>query len=179
MVTPASNLSPNDLFLVLARHKAKAFLFLLFAVAAAVVGTVLFPRAYRSEGRLLLRLGWENARPDPVTTLGQSAAVANVTQIREFEINSVVAILTSRAIIEKVVDAIGPSVILGQSEPAPPADDRVVGRKAESGGPTGTAALADSGESAMLAEAGEPDPRYKAVKVVSRISTWTLSSSPT
>lgn len=134
MANPVPNPSLHDALRVAYRHKGKAILFLSVVMALTLIVTFLTPKAYRSEGRLLLRVGWENARLDPVATLGEGAAVANVGQIREFEINTVVAIITSRAVIEKLVDAIGPAVILGEAELPPPA---VAGPDADDGGGSG------------------------------------------
>jgi uncharacterized protein involved in exopolysaccharide biosynthesis len=167
MATPAFDSSPRDAFRVLFRHKVKAVLFLLFTLVAAVVATILTPKAYRSEGRLLIRAGWENTRLDPVTTLGEAAVVTNFGQIREFEINSVVAILTSRAVIEKVVDAIGPAAILGEAEHALPAAEAGANRDVDSGRLSGTAAPAGTTESDMLVGGeAEREPRDEAIIVV-------------
>ena len=96
------------------RHKYWALGF--FAVVVATVGLVTFllPKTYRSEGKLFLRLGRENTMLDPTASLGQEPVIA-MPYSRENEINSVVEILQGRALLEKVVDAIGPAVILGQS----------------------------------------------------------------
>ncbi|MBN1396299.1 MAG: hypothetical protein JW959_14845 [Pirellulales bacterium] len=62
-----------------------------------------------------MRLGRENATLDPTATLGQKPIVA-VPQSRESEINSEVEILRSRALIEKVVDALGSEKIIGKDD---------------------------------------------------------------
>ena len=73
------------------------------------------PRTYQSEGKLLVRLGRENATLDPTVTLSQEAVVA-VPISRESEINSVVEILQSRSLLEKVVDELGPANLLHAPE---------------------------------------------------------------
>src|SRR5207237_2779703 len=77
------------------------------------------PRAYISQAMLLVRLGRENATLDTTTTLGNAPVIA-VPQNRENDINSVIEIIKSRILFEKVVDTIGPDVILGTKslEPA-------------------------------------------------------------
>jgi len=95
---------------------------LVFSVvmALAVAGTVFMPRAYRSQAKLFVRLGRENAALDSTANFGQAPVVA-VPISRENDINSALEILTSRFLIEKVVDSVGPEAILGRGEPAPPA----------------------------------------------------------
>ncbi len=95
----------------LTRHKGQATLVFLVAVGAAVVGTMLTPRVYRSEAMLLVRLGRENAVLDTTATAGGDRFVS-VPMSREDEINSVVEVLKSRALAEKVVDDLGPDAIL-------------------------------------------------------------------
>ena len=103
--------SVREVCLVLLRHKGKSLLFFVSVVAAVAVVTLLWPKEYRSVGKLFVRLGRENAMLDPAATLGQNPIVA-IPQSRENEINSVVEIMQSRALLEKVVDRLGPAVIL-------------------------------------------------------------------
>jgi uncharacterized protein involved in exopolysaccharide biosynthesis len=168
MVTPAPHPSLHDALRVLFRHKVKAILFLVFSLAVAVAAAFLLPKAYRSEGRLLVRLGWENARPDPVTTLGEASVVTSFGQIREFEVNSVVAILQSRAIIEKVVESLGPATVLGEDEPAVPANEQVARPAVDQPRSSGVATFTVTGRPAMSAEAeAELEQRSKAINVLS------------
>ena len=90
------------------RHKGKAAVFFVTVATAVALWTFLSPKEYRSEGKLFVRLGRENATLDPTATLGQDSIIA-VPQSRESEINSVVEILQSRILLEKVVDALGPA----------------------------------------------------------------------
>ena len=91
----------------------------LAVLAGTALVTILSPRAYRSQAKLFVRLGRENATLDPTATVGQAPVVA-VQQSRENEINTAVEILKSRVLTEKVVDAVGPAAILGESVPAKP-----------------------------------------------------------
>ncbi len=105
----------NDMLLAIIRHKGKGTLFFAFVMAAVILLTVLLPKKYHSEGKLYLRLGRENATLDPTATLGEQAIVA-IPQSRENEINSVVEILQSRVLLEKVIDKLGPAAVLEDEE---------------------------------------------------------------
>jgi uncharacterized protein involved in exopolysaccharide biosynthesis len=58
-----------------------------------------------------VRLGRENVRLDATAALGQGPVIATPLS-RECEINSVARIVASRAVIEKVVDQLGPGAVL-------------------------------------------------------------------
>jgi len=104
--------APGDQFAqVLWRRKRLASLVFLAIAGGVTIATALWPRTYRSEAKLLVRLGRENATLDPTATFGKEPIVA-VSSVRETEINSTVEILSTRALIEKVVDAFGPAAIL-------------------------------------------------------------------
>ena len=105
----------GDVYRVFSRHKKKAVLFFCTVFAGTVLFTLLVPRQYQSEGKLFVRLGRENTTLDPTATLGQNPIVA-IPQSREREINSEVEILHSRALIEKVVDSLGPEKIIGRDD---------------------------------------------------------------
>jgi uncharacterized protein involved in exopolysaccharide biosynthesis len=96
------------------RHKRIAVSFFFLSVAASVVITLAMAREYQSVGKFFVRLGRENATLDPTATLGENPTIA-VPQSRDAEINSVVEILQSRTVLEKVVDALGPTVVLNTS----------------------------------------------------------------
>jgi uncharacterized protein involved in exopolysaccharide biosynthesis len=81
-----------------------------FAAAAfiALVGTLLMPRHYYSEARLFVRFGREN-QVDPTASGGQ---MVSLYESRESEINSLLEILRSRAILDRVVEELSPEFIL-------------------------------------------------------------------
>lgn len=110
-----SEASLHDLARILFRQRRRITAFFLAAVAVSVGIIVLGPRSYRSEAKLFVRLGRENLAIDPTATLGQPASVSLPVN-RESELNSVAAIIKSRSLIEKVVDALGPSAILGAGD---------------------------------------------------------------
>ena len=101
--TPQSSL--RDLYYVLFRHKWKMILFFLTIMVIVVVGTLYSPEIYRSEAKLLVRLGRESVTLDPTATTGK---IINVSRSRESEVNLELEILKSRELAEKVVDYIGP-----------------------------------------------------------------------
>src|SRR5437773_1976209 len=90
-------LSFHDLGRALFRHKGKATLFFLAVLAGVTLWTLLSPRAYRSQAKLFVRLGRENATLDPTASFGQPPVVA-VPQSRENEINTAAEILKSRVL---------------------------------------------------------------------------------
>jgi len=116
----SANVSLRDVYKVFFRHRRKAIWFAGSVMSAVILLTLLTPKRYRSEGKLFVRLGRENVGLDPTATLGQAPVVA-VPQSREDEINSVVEILKSRNLLEKVVDDLGPGMILsGKLRESPP-----------------------------------------------------------
>ena len=123
--------SLRDLYYVLFRHRRKTLLFFAAVVVTVAIGTFLSPETYRSEAKLLVRLGRESVSLDPTATTGQ---IVNIGQSRENEINSEMEILKSRELVEKVVDSFGAAVFLhGTGEEAiaqvPPAGaERVTSR---------------------------------------------------
>jgi uncharacterized protein involved in exopolysaccharide biosynthesis len=82
-----------------------------FAVGMAV--TVMYfalaPRKYRSEAKVLVRIGRESITLDPTATTGQFVAMA---ETRDSELHEVEELLASRATAEKICDQFGPRVIL-------------------------------------------------------------------
>jgi polysaccharide biosynthesis protein PslE len=157
----ASEFGLHDLGRVLLRQRRKATLFCLASVAVSA-GVIAFgPRSYRSEAKLFVRLGRENLAIDPTATLGQPASVSLPVN-RESELNSVAAIIKSRSLIEKVVDALGPSAILdaGDSRLTLPLADRAA------------SPLAD-GAASPLADGAASPPRV----VQANAASWAGDSS--
>jgi polysaccharide biosynthesis protein PslE len=91
-----------------------------FAAGAllAFVGALFMPRSYYSEARLFVRFGREN-QVDP--TAAGSPMVA-LYESRESEINSLIEILKSRAILDRAVARLGPDYILAGRSRGPEAD---------------------------------------------------------
>ncbi|MGB6042858.1 MAG: GNVR domain-containing protein, partial [Pirellulales bacterium] len=72
-----------------------------------------WPRSFRSEAKLFVRVGRETVGLDPTATTGQTV---NVQMNRAHEINSVVEMLQSRAMLERVVKRVTPEEILSRPE---------------------------------------------------------------
>jgi capsular exopolysaccharide synthesis family protein len=105
--TPQSSL--RDICYVLFRHKWKMILFFLAVIVTVSVSILHSPEVYRSEAKLLVRLGRESVTLDPIATTRQ---IINVSRSRESEVNLELEILKSRELSEKVVDSIGPDAFI-------------------------------------------------------------------
>ncbi len=103
--------SPLTLFDVIGagfRYKGRAILvtgLMLLLCAAAIL---LFPKKYESEAKLFVRLGRGSASIDPAT-VGQTISIQ---ESRETEMNSMIDLLQSRSLAERIVDEIGHERIL-------------------------------------------------------------------
>lgn len=108
--------SLRDIVVILFRNRKPAlvtFILLLVATMGYVTSTV---PVFSSESKVLIRLGRENVAMDPSV----AGPTVSLYQLRENEVNSEISILTSRGIIEQVVDELGPEWILDVD----PADSR-------------------------------------------------------
>jgi uncharacterized protein involved in exopolysaccharide biosynthesis len=94
---------------VLILHKRRALGFFAIAIALIVTGLLVCPRKYMSEAQLFVRVGRESIGLDPTATTGPTSPV---NKSRENEITSVLDIIESRVILERVVDRLGPRLIL-------------------------------------------------------------------
>jgi uncharacterized protein involved in exopolysaccharide biosynthesis len=100
-------------------------------VGAVLLGTM-WPRTYRSEAKLYVRLGRENMGLDATASLGHE--VTGIQISREEELNTVVDLLKSQSLLEKVVDAVGPDTILNPNAvPGASARPSILGYAAHSG----------------------------------------------
>jgi uncharacterized protein involved in exopolysaccharide biosynthesis len=109
------SLSLRNVTLAVFRHRRKLQVLSLSILGCVLLATAVMSRTYRSKGTLLVRLGRENLVLDATATLGQGSVVA-VQQSRDTEMNSIAEMLKCQGLLEQVVDAIGPSVILGDAE---------------------------------------------------------------
>jgi len=99
----------RDFFQVLFRHRKKVFSCFSITIGVAMAIVLFYPRAYKSESKLFLRVGRESVTLDPTATTSQ---ILPVSLSHETEVNSVQELLRSRILLEKLVDAIGPANIL-------------------------------------------------------------------
>ncbi len=120
---PSPNATPSlrDLYRTIFRRKRTVISVFLLIFGSAAIYTLFVPREYQSECRLLLRLGRENLTLDPAATLGQDPGISvPPSPSRENELNSVVEMLTSRALAEHVVATVSAEAILNQQASAGP-----------------------------------------------------------
>lgn len=96
-------------------NRRKKLVIAFFVLTCLVVGvaTLLTPKSYKSEARLFMRLGRENTSLDATATLGEHPVVM-MPQSREAEINSIVELIQSKQLYEKVVDSLEPQRILNR-----------------------------------------------------------------
>lgn len=85
-------------------------LFQLLVAVACVAVILLWPRSYRSEARIFLKLGKETISIDPTATTGQTVGIQQSS--REDEIMSAIDVLRGRGLITKVVESLTPEVVL-------------------------------------------------------------------
>lgn len=102
--------SVRDICHVLFRHRRKSMVVFWGAVAIVIAVTIFLPRKYSSEARLFVRLGRESVALDPTATMGKTI---DVDTTRAGEIRSVLDVLKSRILVERVVDKLGPEHVLG------------------------------------------------------------------
>jgi len=91
------------------RHKGKILLTFVVGVGLTLLYFATAPRVYKSEAKVLVRLGRESITLDPTATTGQFVAVA---ESRDSELHGVEEMVGSRATAEKIVDQFGAAVIL-------------------------------------------------------------------
>lgn len=99
----------DDLFRVLKRHSGKAIGAWLVLMVLSVLALYFLPRRYKSESMLFVRVGRESVALDPTVTTGQTMTL---NESRESEMNSIIEMITSRSMMERVVDEVGPEPIL-------------------------------------------------------------------
>jgi uncharacterized protein involved in exopolysaccharide biosynthesis len=115
--------SPYEAYRALRRHRGKAAWFFFGTMLLVTAGAIFLPRQYFSEAKVFVRLGRESVTLDPTATTGQTVAVDTT---REAEITSVLDVLESRAVLEQVVDGLGPAVILDRPAPTPLDRERAI-----------------------------------------------------
>jgi len=84
--------------------------FFIAALLITLVGTMLLPKSYYSDARLFVRFG-RTAVMDPTATAG-SGQVVSLYDTRESELNSLLEVLRSRLLLERVVETVGADNIL-------------------------------------------------------------------
>lgn len=100
--------TPRDIARILFRHWQKMAAFFGGVLALTLVVIAIYPRSYSSESKLLLRVGRESVALDPTATTGETIMLQKT---QADEIASALNILTSRNVLEKVAERIGPERI--------------------------------------------------------------------
>jgi uncharacterized protein involved in exopolysaccharide biosynthesis len=104
--TEPPRLSLRDFFHILFKRKFQIILCFFFVVSMATVATFMMNPVYEASTQILVKLGRESVF---VPTSGNVTPILNIN--REEQVNSEIEILKSRSLAEKVVAAIGPTVI--------------------------------------------------------------------
>jgi uncharacterized protein involved in exopolysaccharide biosynthesis len=107
------------------RFRRRALCFAVACFSLVLAGLILAPREYSSEARLFLRLG--HVALDPTSTLGDKLTLNDTPQN---EINSALEMLRSTELCQRVVDRLGPDLIL---DPPSPGSDQVAEAAADAG----------------------------------------------
>lgn len=96
-------LSARGLLGILFRQKGKILLFFGVMVGGVTLITLVLPDIYQAEAKLMIKIGRENLSVDPSV----EGETVSLSQSRQNEIFSEIAILKSRYVIEKAVDTVG------------------------------------------------------------------------
>ncbi len=97
-----------DIVTSLFRYKWRVLLVTSLMLVLSAGAILLFPKKYESEAQLFVRLGRGSASMDPAT-IGQTISIQ---ESREAEMNSIVDMLESRGLAERIVNKIGQERIL-------------------------------------------------------------------
>jgi polysaccharide biosynthesis protein PslE len=98
------------------RNKFSAAFAFALTILLVLTGIAICPRKYRSEAKLFVRLGRETVALDPTATTGQTVAIQSS---REIEVRSVRDMLSSRILMEQVVQRLGADYVLDPPFEAP------------------------------------------------------------
>ena len=102
-------LSLRDIYYNIFRQKWKIILTFLLITGIIATYALTRPEIYRSEAKLMIQIGRENATLDPTATTGK---VVNVNKSFKAEVKSELEILNSRDLAEGVVDVVGMEAVL-------------------------------------------------------------------
>jgi polysaccharide biosynthesis transport protein len=137
--------TPRDVARILFRQWRKIALFCGVVMGLTLIVICLYPRLYASEAKLLIRIGRESVGLDPTATTGETIMLQ---KSQDDEVNSAINILSSREVLEGVVEQVGASRILEDRRISPVSTD-LIQTAASSGGWIGsvlqTIGLSDPG----------------------------------
>lgn len=110
---PHSAFSVNDILFAVFKHKGKILLGAVLGLAAAVTVYLLYPTAYQSEAKLLVRYVLDRSPVDPIDgASAQSSVSTGFGRTSENVIGSEAEILSSWDLALQVAEAIGPKRLL-------------------------------------------------------------------
>lgn len=107
-------ISLPELYRLLIQHRLKMALVFVTGMVLTVVAMFVMPRVYRSEARILIRVGRSTVGLDPSATLGQTNPIHKAV---DSEVLSVQSTMYSRTVMEKTVDTLTPEYILAEGAP--------------------------------------------------------------
>ena len=102
------------------RNSGKLVAYNILILLLAVAALFAWPREYRSEAKVWIKIGRENSKLDPTAATGETISIQE--NDREDEIKSVIDIMGSRGVVERAVNQLGAAVVLGE-EPLPGAEE--------------------------------------------------------
>ena len=111
------SMTARDVCRILFRHRWRGTFFFVAVVAFGAVGVLLMPSKYQSEATFYMKPDY---RVDPAAT--NDTQVVAFDPEREGEMRSVVALLESRSLFEKVVDEVGPEAVFENDLKTTPLD---------------------------------------------------------
>lgn len=151
MVAASQNLfTPRDVARIVFRHWRKMALFAVATMGLTLLAIALFPRSYRSEAKLYIRVGRESVALDPTATTGETIMLQKT---QADEVNSAMNLLTSREVLRQAVAQVGAERICRNS----PRDKGVAGAAAVSSDSMGAkigSGISNVMESLCLADPG-------------------------
>lgn len=115
-VVPSSQITPRDVARVLFRHRRLMGLVFFSLLMLTLVVIAVYPRGYTSEAKLFLKVGRESVALDPTATTGQTIMLQK-TQVDE--VNSALQVLTSREVLQRVVERVGAQQIVSDTPQVP------------------------------------------------------------
>lgn len=110
----SSSMNPSEILAVFFRHKKKAILIPLLIVGLGVLVILFAPRKYMSEAKIFLQVGRESVKLDPTATTLDT--IHMMQGDRAQEVITTIDMLKSRGLLTKVVNTLGPDVVLGETE---------------------------------------------------------------
>lgn len=108
--------SIRDILTVFFRHRRKTLVFFVLTAAAVTAFAYITPEIYRSEAEILIRSGRENLTVD-LPESERTMTMVHDRASQESVVNSEMAILKSRDLIEKVVKELGDDAFLKNDYP--------------------------------------------------------------